>query len=326
MAMLMSGWSHREKRRNVIKKCNTLLFVSLIIFLASCKSTSYNENSKSMEMNTLKNSYMEKAQEQLLNRVREKTKEPVCIFFYMDNHPKEDSYAFVYTGEKTEEPAETTFHGSLWYVDNRECVLLMDEIDTSIFEPVILEENKHLLFQTGSKIPGDVKSYIWAVITHKPQLVLDTSSACFVDNGRLANVKTEISISAGGRIWKRYYLYWNSDEQSYQTYMGTRITEERFLSYHNAENVRDYVEAAIKKEIAGSGFPMADMDNEVNVEYDYIKCDNGILYVNYIIACDSNVFYYYSILVEKEGEVILEKRKDYDLYEKGYMFYHDESQ
>ena len=199
----------------------------------------------------------------------------------------------------------------------------MDEIETSTFEPIIIEENNHLLLNVGSDLPGSAKSYIWAVNDHKPQLVFEASGSCFIDNGLLASVKSFISNSAGGRIWQRYYLYWDHNKQNYQYYDVKEITEEEFLSYENAQTARDEVEIAIKEDIKQS-LHRADLNVGSHFDYNYFKCGNGIIYVNYIITTDSDTLYYYSILMERNGIVVLDERQHYDLYEKGYMYQRDE--
>ena len=149
-------------------------------------------------------------------------------------------------------------------------------------------------------------------------MVLETSSSFFLDNGLLASVKSFISNSAGGRIWQRYYLYWDYNKQSYQNYDVKEITEEEFLSYENAQTARDEVEAAIKEDSKQS-LHSVDLNVGSHFDYSYFKCDNGIIYVNYVITTDSDILYYYSIFMERNGSVVLEERQYYDVYEKGYV-------
>lgn len=231
---------------------------------------------------------------------------------------EEDSYAYVFTGEMVEESGDTMFQGALWYANRQDSILLMDKIETFAFEPVMIEENNHLLLNISSNLQESAKSYIWAVIDHKPQLVLETFDSCFIDNGLLASVKSFISNSAGGRIWQRYYLYWDYNKQSYQNYDIKEITEEEFLSYENAQTVRDEVEAAIKEDSKQS-LHSVDLNVGSHFDYSYFKCDNGIIYVNYVITTDSDILYYYSIFMERNGSVVLEERQYYDVYEKGYV-------
>lgn len=287
----------------------------IIPILVSC-NTSYDKGQPIDVEITLESPFEENLRDKLKRMVSEKTEEPVCKFFYIAGSLEEDSYAYVFTGSMTEESAVNSFQGELWYVNRQECILLMDKIESYRFEPEIIEAN-HLLYQINTTLPESAKSYIWAVNGHKPQLVLETSDSCFMDNGLLASVKTFNSMSAGGRIWQRFYLYWDSEKQSYQTYTKKRITEEEFLSYENAREIRDRVEIAIEEDIQQS--EAADLDRGSHFEYDYIQCDNGIIYVNYIRTGKQDMLYFYSILSEQNGTVFLEERKHFDTYEKGYM-------
>lgn len=300
-----------------------LLLVSILLLFTSCNTSYDNQNIIHEKVTQLETSPKENVQEKLKRMVQENTEQPVCAFYDITGSNEEDSYAFVFTGEIIEEIGNTIFQGALWYADGQACILLMDKIETSSFEPAIIEENNHLLLKVSSNLPGDAKTYIWAVNDHRPQLVLETFNSCFIDNGLLALVKTSINNSVGGRIWQRYYLYWDSDSQSYQSYDGREISEAEFLSYENAQAVRDEVEAAIIEDSRQS-LSKTDLNDGSHFEYNYIKCDNGIIYVNYVITIDSEILYYYSILMEKNGKVVMEERPHYDMYEKGYMLQSDE--
>ncbi len=305
-----------------------LWLITIVLLATSCNISNHNESA--IDENVLDENatqfeifYEEDLKGQLKRLVQEKTEQPVFAFYDYIGSKEEDSYAYIFTGEMVEEFGDTMFQGALWYANGEDSILLMDEIETSTFEPIIIEENNHLLLNVGSDLPGSAKSYIWAVNDHKPQLVFEASGSCFIDNGLLASVKSFISNSAGGRIWQRYYLYWDHNKQSYQYYDVKEITEEEFLSYENAQTARDEVEIAIKEDIKQS-LHRADLNVGSHFDYNYFKCGNGIIYVNYIITTDSDTLYYYSILMERNGIVVLDERQHYDLYEKGYMYQRDE--
>lgn len=305
-----------------------LWLITIVLLATSCNISNHNESA--IGENVLDENatqfeilYEEDLKGQLKRLVQEKTEQPVFAFYDYIGSKEEDSYAYIFTGEMVEEFGDTMFQGALWYANGEDSILLMDEIETSTFEPIIIEENNHLLLNVGSDLPGSAKSYIWAVNDHKPQLVFEASGSCFIDNGLLASVESFISNSAGGRIWQRYYLYWDHNKQSYQYYDVKEITEEEFLSYENAQTARDEVEIAIKEDIKQS-LHRADLNVGSHFDYNYFKCGNGIIYVNYIITTDSDTLYYYSILMERNGTVVLDERQHYDLYEKGYMYQRDE--
>ena len=298
-----------------------LWLITIVLLLTSCNISNNNENVIDENVTQFEILYEEDFEEQLKRVVQKKTEQPIFAFYEFIGSKEEDSYAYVFTGEMVEEFGDTMFQGALWYANRQDSILLMDKIETSSFEPEIIEENKHLLLNVSSNLQGSAKSYIWAVNNHEPQLVLETSSSCFLDNGLLASVKSFISNSAGGRIWQRYYLYWDHNKQSYQNYDVKEITEEEFLSYENAQTARDEVETAIKED---SKQRLVDLNVGSHFDYSYFKCDNGVIYVNYVITTDSDILYYYSIFMERNGIVVLDERQNYDVYEKGYMCQSDE--
>lgn len=310
-------------------RINKILWLIPIVFLSiSCNISQSTENAieeNFLEENVIDENatqfeilYEEDFEKRLKRVVQEKTEQPIFALYDVIGSKEEDSYAYVFTGEMVEKSGDTMFQGALWYANRQDSILLMDKIETFAFEPVMIEENNHLLLNISSNLQESAKSYIWAVIDHKPQLVLETFDSCFIDNGLLASVKSFISNSAGGRIWQRYYLYWDYNKQSYQNYDIKEITEEEFLSYENAQTVRDEVEAAIKEDSKQS-LHSVDLNVGNHIDYSYYKCDNGIIYVNYVITTDSDILYYYSIFMERNGSVVLEERQHYDVYEKGYV-------
>lgn len=269
--------------------------------------------------------------EEIEKIVEEKTKEPVCDLFFMnrtedtrefrDERFKNDtedkhSTAFVFTGTKRKEEKGINFQGSLWYVDGQDSILLKNNIQIFPYEPVVIENEmvKYLLFTITSDSSTFI-SYIYSVKEEKPKLVLETPNICFMDKGRLVIIKTFISNAAKGRIWQRYYLYWDSEKEKYQEYIGRAITEEEFLRYENAQEINNNVETAIKEDIIHS----YKEDSIDKVERDYIKRDNGIINGNYTMFCKENVYYFYTIMIEQDGKIDLET-KNYNIYENGYIF------
>ena len=250
-----------------------LWLITIVLLATSCNISNHNESA--IGENVLDENatqfeilYEEDLEGQLKRLVQEKTEQPVFAFYDYIGSKEEDSYAYIFTGEMVEEFGDTMFQGALWYANGEDSILLMDEIETSTFEPIIIEENNHLLLNVGSNLPGSAKSYIWAVNDHKPQLVFEASGSCFIDNGLLASVESFISNNAGGRIWQRYYLYWDHNKQSYQYYDVKEITEEEFLSYENAQTARDEVEIAIKEDIKQS-LHRADLNVGSHFDYNY---------------------------------------------------------
>lgn len=100
------------------------------------------------------------------------------------------------------------------------------------------------------------------------------------------------SNSTKSRIWQRYYLDWDAEKGEYREYKGKKLTEEQFLSYENAQEVKDIVEAEIRKDLA----EYYSSDEFEKTEYEYLIRDNGILNINFRFFCGDSVFYYYTIL------------------------------
>ena len=165
-----------------------LWLITIVLLATSCNISNHNESA--IDENVLDENatqfeifYEEDLKGQLKRLVQEKTEQPVFAFYDYIGSKEEDSYAYIFTGEMVEEFGDTMFQGALWYANGEDSILLMDEIETSTFEPIIIEENNHLLLNVGSDLPGSAKSYIWAVIDHKPQLVFEASGSGFIDYG-----------------------------------------------------------------------------------------------------------------------------------------------
>lgn len=249
----------------------------------------------------------------------ERTKEPVCDIFDMRMSADEAVSSFVFTGEKTYDGAYISFEGALWYVDEKDAIILQDNIELYDYEPQILEyeEEKHLMLCEASF--GFADTYFWGIRQQKPELLFQTPNSCFLDKGgRLAVVRTYLSNSANGRIWHRYYLYWDEEERRYREVPGYEITEEEYLSYGNAREVRDDVEAALRDEMIW----MYGEDSIDRFEVTgYIKRDNGIINIRYEMDCAGGTEYRYAILEEVDGVIQAgTPSDDYSLYcEKGYI-------
>lgn len=306
----------------MIKLRNTLLIL-IILLLTSCSPEGTGGLITDIFTNLAHTPQSVVTESSLKQALSEKTNLPVCAFFFIEGLEGGDASAFAFTGELSQDVSGDSFEGALWYVDAQDCILLKDNIETIRFEPTMIENGHHLLFCINSGLPNGSHSYIWAVTEQKPELLFETADSCFVDNGLLAMVKTSISNSAGGRTWQRYYLYWDQDKQSYEVYMGREITRDEFLSYENAWEARDKVESVLKEAIKKNYY---NDDNFYisDTKYKYIQCDNGIIYVNYVMSYHSDVYYNYAIMRERDGTVFLEEREHYDLYEKGNMYANDD--
>lgn len=294
-----------------MKKYKILFIIIGLLVLTSCDNSHMRNQSVTQTETSQEVDYRENLQQMIC----ESSGEPICEVFYFNNTSYEDIYAFVFTGKKEEEKGTVTFQGSLWYADIQSCILLTENIDTFTFNPVVVNNN-HLLYQTSSGTPNSSHSFIWAAYDHKPQLVFNTFNFCFIDNELLAMVITSINHSEGGRIWQRYYLYWDSDNQSYQLYLPRKINEEEFLLHKNAQEVRDAIGGEITENLIGKGI---DSQNYSSFQYDYFMCENGIFYINYKTTYNNNTFYYYTILREVDGKIFFEEREDFSMYDSGYI-------
>lgn len=244
------------------------------------------------------------------------TGETVFGVFCEDFSGEGYSSAFVFADKRPDEDSGAAFQGSLWYMEGKDCILLEEHIEAYNYEPVVLEyeKEKHLLYTENSAFPGSAISYIWAVKDHAPKLLLETQNYCFLDNGQLAIVRTLTTDSTNGRIWQRYYLYWDDERQSYKEYTGRAITEEEYLSYENSQEMKDRLQATLEEIIRE-----ACKEEITKVETSYIKRENGIININYSFFCGGNIYYYYARLTESNGKILLETPESYNIYEKGYI-------
>ena len=165
-------------------RINKILWLIPIVFLSiSCNISQSTENAieeNFSDENVIDENatqveilYEEDFEKRLKRVVQEKTEQPIFALYDVIGLKEEDSYAYVFTGEMVEESGDTMFQGALWYANRQDSILLMDKIETFAFEPVMIEENNHLLLNISSNLQESAKSYIWAVNDHKPQLVFE---------------------------------------------------------------------------------------------------------------------------------------------------------
>jgi len=83
--------------------------------------------------------------------------------------------------------------------------------------------------------------------------------------------------------WMDTYLFY--DDGTYKEYGATRITEEEFLIYQNAQALKDKIEAELKQ------------PDTVSMEYSYFRRRNGIIHIQCDVEADSGVirFGYYTV-------------------------------
>lgn len=292
--------------------------IIFILLLSALLSPSEHQTELAEAIGTIpvENEQQMQSQKDLKQKFEAITKETVYDIFYMNEKDEEEKpAAFIFAGSQSFPQDPSVFCGSFWYIDEQECTLLMDNIESSRYEPVVLENkaSKHLMFVVCSTLPGSSTTYIWRVQDHRPDLIFQADAHCFMDRGGIAAVKSFISNSAGGiRIWQRYYIYWDEQKQSYEEYIGRPMTREEFLTYENAEEMQERVQEAIRKQI-----PRDYTIDKIDVSY--LKRDNGIININYHYVSGESSFYYYAMLPSAEGIIELADPTDDNLYERGYI-------
>lgn len=137
----------------------------------------------------LENEQQLEAEKDLKQKFEAITKETVCDIFYMNDKEEEKPAAFVFAGANSfPENPSAAFRGSFWYIDEQECTLLEDNIESYSYEPMVLENeaSKHLMFVVNSAFPGTSTTYIWRVQDHRPDLIFHARTHCFIDRGDIA--------------------------------------------------------------------------------------------------------------------------------------------
>lgn len=245
----------------------------------------------------------------LLELFEENIEDEIYDFFYEDYENNEIYSAFVFTKKKDTEEDDEKFIGSLWYIDEQDCILLMDDIESFHYEPMVIEneDSKHLLFEIFKGLADSSTSYFWAVKDNKPELVFSTPNYCFINDEQLVIVDTYISMSDEGRVWSWYYLYWDSKEQKYKEYVGKEIAREEFISYVNAELIDVMLLSTLRNKFK-------EIDN---VEKQYIKRENGIININYSFLCGEETFYYHVTLSTSNNAIAAADFNDFNIFSQG---------
>ncbi len=100
------------------------------------------------------------------------------------------------------------------------------------------------------------------------------------------------------RTWKDTYLFYDGD--TYKEYGATKITEETFLTYQNAQTLKDKMEEELRQ------------PDTVSMEYSYFKRRNGIIHIQCDVQTDSGVIKYGYYTVRYEGNVLEEELGEYN--------------
>lgn len=98
--------------------------------------------------------------------------------------------------------------------------------------------------------------------------------------------------------WKDTYLFY--DGSTYQEYEAAEITEEAFLSYQNAQTVKDEIDSAWRQ------------PDVLSLEYTYYIRDNGILHVQCDVQYKSGEIQYGYYTIRYEDSVLDKKLGKYN--------------
>lgn len=252
--------------------------------------------------------------EDFLELLKQETKEPICDIFYEDFEGNGEYSAFVFTGEKEGEGSFTEFTGSLWYISREGILLLEESLETQRYNPVVLtwEEEKHLLLVKAESI-GYVESFFWKVEKNIPLLTERLLCFCYPQGEDLIAVHSFTSEAVGGRIWQRFYLYWDKQEECYQEYVGEKISEEEFLTYENALQLQEEIEQELLMGYADRGKPEY-------IKREYIRRKNGVVNIQFYFHWKEDTDYYYAVLRENgEGSLKKDEYFCFDADEQGFI-------
>lgn len=106
-----------------------------------------------------------------------------------------------------------------------------------------------------------------------------------------------------GHTWKDTYLFY--EDGVYKEYGATEITEETFLTYQNAQMLKEQIEEELREE------------NNVSLEYSYFKRSNGIMHIQCDVKNEFGGISYGYYTVRYEGNVL---EKEPGVYNPGRMF------
>lgn len=106
-----------------------------------------------------------------------------------------------------------------------------------------------------------------------------------------------------GHTWKDTYLFF--EDGVYKEYGATKITEEMFLTYQNAQTIKDQIEEKLREE------------NTVSMEYSYFRRSNGIMHIQCNVKNEFGGISYGYYTVRFEGNVL---EKDLGVYNSGQMY------
>ena len=203
-------------------------------------------------------------------------------------------------------------HYQAWYCssDGQACEQIYQNDSTlwnvCVIEPLDIGEETHIVLNCMNDFDPWKTFSVLALRDNKMTcLLLDQyGSVRMTDEGDIAlNVvkydgeeSPEWGMSA--RTWKDTYLFYDGD--AYKEYGATRISEETFLTYQNAQTLKDKIEEELRQ------------PDTVSMEYSYFKRKNGIMHIQCDVQADSGVIRFGYYTVRYEGNELEEELGEYN--------------
>lgn len=217
-------------------------------------------------------------------------------YAYIDmDHDGTDELIGVYLDEKN--------HCQAWYCsgDGQICRLVYQgksDVDQCIIEILDVGDETHITINNVCLF-GPWKYYTILTLKNQEMACLLADQRGYVRMTEAGDIALTIEAYDGmydpdygmtTHTWKDTYLFY--DGSTYQEYEAAEITEEAFLSYQNAQTVKDEIDSAWKQ------------PDVLSLEYAYYIRDNGILHIQCDVQYKSGEIQYGYYTVRYEDSVL----------------------
>lgn len=200
-----------------------------------------------------------------------------------------------------------------WYCssDGETCFLVLQNnecMDACKIELLDLKDATHVVINTYC-LMGTVKDYSILSLKGKDISCLASNKYGYVrmtENGDITlNIEAYDGIydpESGGMIahtWKDTYLYF--DGETYKEYGAKEITETEFLSYKNAQNIKDTIAGELRQ------------SDTTKLEYIYFIRENNIIHIQCNVYNSAGLVQYGYYTVRFSGDVLNEQSGQYTM-------------
>ncbi len=181
------------------------------------------------------------SEQDLINKVKQKTNKPIYKTFYDDFDGDKSYEAFILVG--TENDYESDYlDGEVW-LSNSKKVIRLESGTFAIKSTNILNLKSAKLFCLGSYAGTSWPSELWKINGSEALKIFVGDSISYTGNDIMSVHSTyDGSLSDGillGHTWKEYYFYY-LDGQMYE-YGAKKITEKQFSNIKNASSILEQI-------------------------------------------------------------------------------------